>query len=41
MFEKEELKNYLEKANLEILFAKIFFYGGKTRIFIISKKLSA
>ncbi|MBU4274704.1 class I SAM-dependent methyltransferase [Patescibacteria group bacterium] len=39
MFEKKELENYLERAGFEILYTEIFLYGGKNRIFIISKKI--
>lgn len=39
MYEKEELENYLEKAGFKTLFAEIFPYGEKSRIFIISKKI--
>jgi len=39
MFEEKELENYLEKAGFKTLFAEVFPYGGKKRIFIISKKI--
>jgi len=38
MYEKEELKVYLEKSGFKILSAEVFPYGGRNRIFIIAKK---
>jgi ubiquinone/menaquinone biosynthesis C-methylase UbiE len=38
MFKKKELESYLEKAGFKTLLSEIFLYGGKKRIFIISKK---
>ncbi len=39
MFSKRELKTYLKKAGYKVLFLEIFPYGGKSRIFVIAKKL--
>jgi len=38
MYEKKELEGNLEKAGFKILFAEIFPYGGRNRVFIIAKK---
>lgn len=40
MYEKEELEDYLKKAGYETLLSEIFSYGGKNRIFMISKKIN-
>ena len=40
MYRKEELEDYLKKAGFKTLFSEIFFYGGRDRIFIISKKIN-
>ena len=40
MYDQEEFKNYLKKANYEILHSEIFRYGGRNRIFIIAKKIN-
>lgn len=39
VFEKKELGHYLEKAGYKILISETFSYGGKNRIFMISKKV--
>jgi ubiquinone/menaquinone biosynthesis C-methylase UbiE len=39
MYKKDELVNYLKKAGFETLVAEIFTYGGRNRLFIISKKI--
>lgn len=38
MYDKKELEGYLEKTGFKILFAEIFPYGGRNRVFIIAKK---
>lgn len=38
MYDKKELENYLKEAGYGVLLSEIFFYGGKTRIFMICKK---
>ena len=38
MYKKNELRGYLEKDDFEILFAEVFPYGGRNRVFIIAKK---
>lgn len=40
MYRKEELEGYLEKAGFKTLFSEIFSYGGRDRIYIISKKIN-
>lgn len=39
MFDKKELEDYLKMAGYKILLSEIFCYGGKNRIFVISKKI--
>lgn len=40
MYDEKELENYLKEAGYKILLSEVFPYGGKNRIFVISKKVN-